>query len=222
MSEAEVAVFDRVQKCGVIAVLVIDDAEAGVPVAEALLEGGVLGMELTLRTPAALSALRKIRDHVPQMLAGIGTILRPAQVDEVLDAGGQFGVAPGMSPRVVERAMAAGLPFAPGVAVPSDIERALEYDRRMLKFFPAEASGGLKFLQNIAAPYAHLGLKYLPLGGLTPTNMGSYLSDPLVGGIGGSWLAPREVIQAKNWAHIRAAAQQATALKHQIMSQRGL
>ena len=214
MNEAET--FAKLKACGVVAVLVIDRVEDAVPVAEALLEGGVTGMELTLRTPAAIGALREIRKAVPQMLAGIGTILTPQQVSEVIDAGGAFGVAPGMNPKVVEAALRAGLPFAPGIVTPSDIERALEYDRKLLKFFPAEVSGGLKYLQNIAAPYNHLGVSYVPLGGLTLANMASYLADPLIAGIGGSWLAPREAIGNGQWSLIRDAATQAIAIRDQV------
>src|SRR5690606_7036379 len=150
-----------------------------VPVAEALLAGGVNAMELTLRTPAALSALRRIRKAVPDMLTGIGTILTPAQVREAFDSGAAFGVAPGMNPKVVEAAIDAGLPFAPGICTPSDIARAVEFDRKWLKFFPAEPLGGLKYLETIAAPYRHLGLKYIPLGGLNPSNCAHWLSSPL-------------------------------------------
>jgi 2-dehydro-3-deoxyphosphogluconate aldolase/(4S)-4-hydroxy-2-oxoglutarate aldolase len=150
------------------------------------------------------------------MLAGIGTVLRPDQVTEVIDAGGDFAVSPGMNPRVVEKAISAGLPFAPGICTPSDIERALEFDRKLLKFFPAEPSGGLNYLRTIAAPYAHLGVKYLPLGGVTTVNMENYIREPMVGGIGGSWLASREVIQKKHWSQITAAASGAIEIREQV------
>jgi 2-dehydro-3-deoxyphosphogluconate aldolase/(4S)-4-hydroxy-2-oxoglutarate aldolase len=204
----------------VIAVLVIDRVDDAVPVAEALLAGGVAAMELTLRTPAALGGLIEIRQRTPQMLAGIGTILSRQQVVEVFEAGAAFGVAPGMNPRVVEEALRVGLPFAPGICTPSDIERAIEFDRRLLKFFPAEPSGGLKFLQSIAAPYHHLGLKYIPLGGLTQTNMADYLRDPLIAGIGGSWLAPRDVIREKDWKAIEAAARAAITARDAVRSRK--
>src|SRR6187431_1393962 len=153
MIDKERELFSSLERSGIVAVLIIEKADDAVPVAEALLTGGVDAMELTLRTPAALAALKEIRAKVPQMLAGIGTILTPDQVKQVVDEGGSFGVAPGMNPRVVEAALAAGLPFAPGICTPSDIERALEYDRKLLKFFPAELCGGLKYLEAIAAPY---------------------------------------------------------------------
>jgi 2-dehydro-3-deoxyphosphogluconate aldolase/(4S)-4-hydroxy-2-oxoglutarate aldolase len=212
----EAGVFERLRACGVVAVLVIDRVEDAVPVAEALLAGGVTAMELTLRTPAAIGGLREIRRQTPEMLAGIGTILFPQQVVEVREAGAAFGVSPGINGRVVEEALRLGLPFAPGICTPSDIERALEYERRLLKFFPAEASGGQKYLQNIAAPYNHLGLKYVPLGGLTQANMADYLRDPLVAGIGGSWLASRDVIREKNWKAIEHAAQAAISVRDAV------
>jgi 2-dehydro-3-deoxyphosphogluconate aldolase/(4S)-4-hydroxy-2-oxoglutarate aldolase len=216
MNDTEAHVFGKLQESAVIAVLILDRVEDAVPLAEALLAGGVNAMELTLRTPAALGALKEITANVPGMLAGIGTILTLDQVKDVVDAGAAFGVAPGMNPRIVEAALAAGLPFAPGICTPSDIERALEFDRRFLKFFPAEPSGGLKYLESIAAPYAHLGLKYIPLGGVNPANCQAWLSHPLVGGIGGSWLAPKPLIQAGNWKAIRDAAAQAIAIRDGI------
>jgi 2-dehydro-3-deoxyphosphogluconate aldolase/(4S)-4-hydroxy-2-oxoglutarate aldolase len=200
----------RIEACGVIAVLVIDRAEDAVPLAKALLAGGIDVMELTLRTPAAIEALKEIKRNVPEMIAGIGTILTPEQVIEAKAAGAEFGVAPGMNSRVVAKAKEAGLPFAPGICTPSDIEAALEYGCRLLKFFPAETSGGLKHLKNMSAPYMHLGLKFIPLGGLDQNNLASYLADPSVAAVGGSWIAKREMIKANDWAAISAAAAKAT------------
>lgn len=203
---------ERIASFGVVAVLVVDRADDAVPLAKALLDGGVGVMELTLRTPAALDALKNIRANVPEMIAGVGTILTPSQVQSAKDAGAAFGVAPGMNPRVLAAAASSGLSFAPGIATPSDIEAALEANCRLLKFFPCEASGGLPYLKNIAAPYAHLGLKYIPLGGLNEKNMSTYLSEPLVSALGGSWLAPRDSIQAGDWTAITARAATATEI----------
>ncbi|MEK6247158.1 MAG: bifunctional 4-hydroxy-2-oxoglutarate aldolase/2-dehydro-3-deoxy-phosphogluconate aldolase, partial [Planctomycetales bacterium] len=172
--------LQRIRRVGVIAVLVVDEVDHAVPLAKALLAGGIDVMELTLRTPAALNCLKEIRKHVPDMLAGIGTVLTARQVDEAVEAGAAFGLAPGLNRGVVERAQKQGLPFAPGVLTPSDIESAIELGCRELKFFPAESVGGLKLLASIQAPYAHLGLKFLPLGGLNPDNMSSYLVDPTI------------------------------------------
>ncbi len=194
-----------------VAVLVVDSADDAVPLAHALLKGGVDIMELTLRTPAALDALKRIVAEVPEMTAGIGTILTPAQVSAAKEAGAAFGVAPGLNRRVMQAAIDEGLSFAPGILTPSDIEQALEFDCRLMKLFPAEISGGLKYLKNMSAPYAHLGIKYIPLGGLTLENMGSYLKDPLISAIGGSWIAPREMIKAGDWKAIETNAREARA-----------
>lgn len=199
----------RIRNTGIVAVLVIDREGDGPPLAKALLAGGVDAMELTLRTPAALGALRSIRAEVPEMLAGAGTVLTPAQVAEVKNAGAEFAVSPGVNPRVLQAAKDAGLPFAPGIATPTDVEQALEFDCKVLKFFPAEPSGGLGYLKAVAAPYQHLGVKFLPLGGLNEKNMAAYLADPLIAAIGGSWLAPREAIRDKRWNDITALAKSA-------------
>ncbi len=217
-SQLPAQVTQRLSTCGVVAVLVIDDAKDAIPLAQALLDGGIDAMELTLRTPAALDALIAIDKHVPNMLAGIGTILRPDQVLEARDAGAAFGVAPGLNPRIVEAAQQIDFPFAPGILTPSDLERALELGCRDVKFFPAEPSGGLKYMKSLAAPYAHLGIQFVPLGGLTQDHISSYLADPLVLAIGGSWLAPRSMIQAGQWSTIVARAAAARQAVEQVRS----
>jgi 2-dehydro-3-deoxyphosphogluconate aldolase/(4S)-4-hydroxy-2-oxoglutarate aldolase len=199
----------RIKKTGIVAVLIIDREEDAVPLAKALLAGGIDVMELTLRTEAALGALRRIRAAVPEMLAGVGTVLTPAQADDAKYAGAEFAVSPGMNPRVVKAADDAGLPFAPGILTPSDIEQALECGCRMLKFFPAESSGGLAYLKAMAAPYLHLGVSFIPLGGVNEKNMASYLADPLIDAVGGSWLAPRDAIREGRWDEITALAKAA-------------
>ncbi len=210
------AVLQRIEETAVIAVLVIDEVKDAVPVAEALLAGGIRAMELTLRTPAAIDSLRAVVQHVPDMMPGIGTILTPDQVDLVAEAGAAFGVAPGLNRRVVERAKVVGLPFAPGVATPSDLETALELGCRDAKFFPAEPSGGLGYLKSMAAPYAHLGVRFVPLGGLNATNLADYLNSPLVMAVGGSWLAPRDLIREQNWQAITERAARATQIVHEV------
>ena len=206
------ALADKVAGAGIVAVLVIDDAADAVPLARALLEGGVGVMELTLRTPAALDALRHIRREVPEMVAGIGTILNVDQLHAAHEAGAAFGVSPGCNPRLLSAAREAGFSFGPGIATPSDIEIAVENGCRLLKFFPAEQLGGLSYLRAMAAPYAHLGLRYIPLGGLTEANAGTYLNDPLIAAIGGSWIAPREAIKSNDWKTIVATASAAQGL----------
>ena len=199
----------KLKASAVVAVLVIDDASHAVPLAQALMRGGIDAMELTLRTDAALDALKAIREEVPEMLAGIGTILNTKQVDEVVAAGAAFGVSPGLNRRVVEYAQDKGLPFGPGIATASDIEQGLELGCHTLKFFPAETTGGLPHLKSMAAPYQHLGIDFIPLGGLNAKNMTSYLSSPLISAIGGSWIAKRDLIAAENWEQIEDNAREA-------------
>jgi 2-dehydro-3-deoxyphosphogluconate aldolase/(4S)-4-hydroxy-2-oxoglutarate aldolase len=207
---------DKIKQSKVVAVLVIDDASHAVPVAQALLRGGIGAMELTLRTDAALPALKAIKSEVPEMLAGIGTILTTDQVDQVMDAGAAFGVAPGMNAKIVKYAQERGLPFGPGIMTPSDIEAAIELGCRTIKFFPAETSGGLKHLQGMVAPYQHLGLDFIPLGGLNSQNMVDYLKSPLISAIGGSWLAKKDVINAEDWDTIEANAREARTIADSI------
>lgn len=194
----------------IVAVLVIDDLDSAVPLAESLLHGGVTAMELTLRTPVALDAAAAIRNALPEMRVGIGTILTPEQVDACVDMGAEFGVSPGINVEVVRRAKERGLPFGPGVMTPSEVDLALREGCHYLKFFPAESSGGLAHLKNIAAPYAHLGVQFLPLGGINLDNFESWLASPLVAAVGGSWIAPRSAIHAKDWAQIKHNALAAT------------
>ena len=200
-------IFKRIQQCGVIAVLVIEDARHAVPLARALIEGGVQAMELTLRTPAALEALRLVKAEVPEMLAGVGTVITPEQVADIV--------------RLIAAARAHGLPFVPGVATPSDISTAVELGCRELKFFPAEPSGGIPYLKSMAAPFAHLGLGFIPLGGVSAANLKNYLQTPSILAVGGSWLAPNHLIQAEAWDKIRALALEARSIADSVRGQSG-
>ena len=203
-------ILNRISRTGVIAVLVVERVEDAVPLAKALLDGGIDIMELTLRTPAALDAVRVVRQEVPEMMVGAGTVLTVEQVQAVAAAGAAFGVAPGMNRRVVTAAESAGLPFMPGVLTPSDVEQALECDCRVLKFFPAEPIGGLPYLKSMAAPYAHLDLRFIPLGGLSAANARAYLEYRQVLAVGGSWIAKRELIERRDWKAIIKNAQEAS------------
>jgi len=211
-------VVRRLEAAGVAAVLVVDDADYAVPVARALVAGGITAVELTLRTPAAVDAARAVLHDVPEMLVGIGTVLTPAQVRQAKELGAHFAMAPGLNARVVMAARDAGLFFTPGVATPSEVERAVELGCQVLKFFPAEAQGGIAYLKGLAAPYLHLGLRYIPLGGVTPANVETYLRERFVLAVGGSWLAPRQHIAARDWKGIEAAARAAV---HQVNALRG-
>ncbi len=204
--------LERMGRSGVVSVLIIEDAAHAVPLAKALLAGGVDAMELTLRTDAAIDALRRIRSDVPEMLAGIGTVLNVTQVDAIVEAGAQFAVSPGLNPKVVQRAQQVGLPFAPGVMTPTDIEVALELGCRGLKFFPAEPSGGLAMLDSLRAPVAHLGVRFVPLGGVSAANMKAWLSNPGVFAVGGSWLTPKDAIKNRDWSEVTRRAAEARAI----------
>jgi 2-dehydro-3-deoxyphosphogluconate aldolase/(4S)-4-hydroxy-2-oxoglutarate aldolase len=210
--------LDRIERAGVIAVLVIDDANLAVPLAKALMAGGIDAIELTLRTPAALDAMKRIRQEVPDMLVGIGTVLTTEQVQQIVEAGAAFGVAPGLNRRVVECAQSLDLPFAPGIVTPSDLEAAVELGCRELKFFPAEPSGGMKLLCSLKAPYAHLGVRFIPLGGVNQQNLSEYLADPDVLAVGGSWVATRKHIQSEDWNTITQNAREARRIVDAIRS----
>jgi 2-dehydro-3-deoxyphosphogluconate aldolase/(4S)-4-hydroxy-2-oxoglutarate aldolase len=201
---------NKMYRSGVIAVLVIDDVKDAVPLARALLEGNVDIMELTLRTPAAMDALQEITNHVPEMMVGIGTVLTPGQVKQITKLGAAFGVAPGLNPNVVKTAQKEGLPFSPGIVTPSDIECAIELGCNILKYFPAEPAGGLAYLKSMANPYTHLGLRYVPLGGLNQDNFKAYLEFPPILAVGGSWIAKRDVIQKNDWKTITNNARKAS------------
>lgn len=202
-------------ECGVVAVVTLDDAGRAERTAEALMAGGIHAVELTLRTPAGMEALRRMCRAFPGMCVGAGTVLRPEQAAEARDAGARFGVAPGLNPRVVTASRELGLPFAPGVFSPSEIEAACELGCRVLKYFPASFGGETTHFQTVTAPYAHLGLRYIPLGGVSQATVGAFLSLPGVVAVGGSWLAPRAAIAAGDWDAITAnarAAQQVAGL----------
>ncbi len=208
--------LNHLHQTGVIAVLMLDSVDDAVPVAQALLAGGVDCIELTLRTPVAMQALQRIRSEVPQIHIGVGTILTTDQVEQVAASGAAFGVAPGMNPRIVSKAKELGLPFAPGICTPTDIELAIEQGCRLLKFFPSEPSGGLAYLRTIAAPFAHLGVKYIPLGGVSADNAELYLKEPSVQALGGSWLAPRDLILKQDWQTITANARHASGIAKRL------
>ncbi len=192
---------DRLRTIRVLPVIVIDLPERAVSLAEALAAGGLPAAEITLRTPGALEALRRINDGCPDVLLGAGTVLTPRQVDEARDAGARFIVTPGFNRAVVQRAQDLGLAVIPGVCTPTEIEAALEMKLTVLKFFPAEPMGGVKFLRAIAAPYA--SVEFVPTGGVNAENVGAYLAFDRVAACGGSWMAPADRIAAGNMDWIR-------------------
>jgi 2-dehydro-3-deoxyphosphogluconate aldolase/(4S)-4-hydroxy-2-oxoglutarate aldolase len=210
----------KVSEAGVIAVLTVDDPVDAVPVARALAAGGVTAIELTLRTPSAVESLRRIRAEVPEMVIGAGTVLTRAQLEEVKSAGALFAVSPGCNPSTLRAAKELNIPFAPGVSSPSDIECAVEHGCRLLKFFPAETSGGLAHLKAMAAPFGHLKIRYIPLGGISLSSLPEYARSPLVAAVGGSWLATADVIKRKDWAAITSASAAAMKVVQDIARER--
>lgn len=194
--------IQKINTAGIIAVLIVDEVKHAVPLANALLKGGVDAIELTLRTPAALEAAKIIKKEVPEITLGFGTVLTVDQVKAVVDMGADFAVSPGCNPKIIAEAYKQGLSFAPGIMTPTDIEIAVQEGCRVLKFFPAATSGGMKHLESMSAPYNYLGLKFIPLGGCNIENAPSYLQSDLITAIGGTWVAKRNLIQAEDWTTI--------------------
>ena len=200
---------ERLARSGVVAVVTVENPDDAGPIARALLTGGVGAIELTFRTARAAEAIRRIRAEVPEILVGAGTLLNRAHVEAAIEAGAVFGVAPGCNPATIAAARECGLPFAPGVMTPTDMEIALEHGCRVLKYFPASNLAGPAALETMAAPFAHLGLRFIPLGGINLASLPQWLDSPTILCVGGSWLAPRDVIQRKDWAALQRNAEQA-------------
>jgi 2-dehydro-3-deoxyphosphogluconate aldolase/(4S)-4-hydroxy-2-oxoglutarate aldolase len=192
-----------------ICVAVIDNTDDAVPLAEALLAGGLNVIEVTFRTASAAKSVARIRKALPAAHVGAGTLLSADQVKEAVDAGAQFGVSPGLSETVLRAAQTNNLPFFPGVITPTEVTRALELGWKQLKFFPAEPAGGVSMLKSLAGPFGHTGVKFIPTGGVTPANLPDYLSVPQVAAIGGSWMADRKLVAKKDWARITSLTAEA-------------
>lgn len=197
------------ERAKIVTVMVVDEVEDAVQAARALVRGGVTHLELTLRTERAVDAVKAVVDSVPQMTVGAGTVLTVQQLEQVKAAGAAFAVAPGFNPKIVAAADQLGIPFAPGIATPSEIEAAYEAGCRLLKLFPATPLGGVSYLKSVNAAYGHLGLQYIPLGGVSQTTMSDWLGLPEVLAVGGSWLAKRDLIKAQQWDEIERRARDA-------------
>jgi 2-dehydro-3-deoxyphosphogluconate aldolase/(4S)-4-hydroxy-2-oxoglutarate aldolase len=185
-----------------MAVVVIDRLEDALPTTMSLLEGGVRIIEVALRTEASYEALIKITEELPEMTAGAGTVINTEQVRQLSNKSVKFGVSPGTNANVLSAAKYYGLSFAPGIATPSDIEIAVSYGCKTLKFFPAEPIGAVKYLKSISSPYEHLGLKFIPLGGLKEDNFENYLTCKNVLAVGGSWMLKPDLITEGKWKQI--------------------
>ncbi|WP_159673522.1 bifunctional 4-hydroxy-2-oxoglutarate aldolase/2-dehydro-3-deoxy-phosphogluconate aldolase [Streptomyces mexicanus] len=193
----------------VLPVVVLDDAAVAVPLARALVAGGLPAIEVTLRTPAALDGLRAIAAEVPEAAVGAGTVITPEQVGECVAAGARFLVSPGWTDSLLTAMAASGVPYLPGVSTASEVVALLERGVREMKFFPAQAAGGTAYLKSLAGPLPQA--RFCPTGGVDPENAPEYLALPNVGCVGGSWMVPADAVAAGDWDRIeelaRAAAQ---------------
>lgn len=194
----------------VIPVMVIDDAAHAIPLAEALVAGGVRVLEVTLRTPAALDAIRAIARAVPQAIVGAGTICRAEDFQRAIDAGAQFGVSPGLTPELIAASRACSLPLLPGVMTPSEVIAARAAGFIALKLFPAQQAGGIGMLKAMSGPLPDV--TFCPTGGITAATAPDFLALSNVGCVGGSWLTPKDAIAAGNWKLITELAREASSL----------
>ncbi|WOX04881.1 bifunctional 4-hydroxy-2-oxoglutarate aldolase/2-dehydro-3-deoxy-phosphogluconate aldolase [Microbulbifer pacificus] len=208
MQESLVPVLEQ---AGVVPVLVIDNVSEALPLAQALVEGGLNVLEVTLRTEAALAAVEEIAKHLPDAHVGTGTVLSAADIRRSVDAGATFMVSPGATEALLDAADAVSVPLLPGAANPSEVMRLLERGYRYQKFFPAEAAGGVPMLKSIGGPLAQV--KFCPTGGVSPSNAKDYLSLSNVVCVGGSWMAAPKLVAEKNWAEITRLAREASLLK---------
>jgi 2-dehydro-3-deoxyphosphogluconate aldolase/(4S)-4-hydroxy-2-oxoglutarate aldolase len=203
-------IFARIRETGIVPVIKLDRPEDARALGAALVEGGLLIAEVTFRTGAAPAAIRLLRKEFPSLLVGAGTVTTPEQVKAALEAGASFAVAPGFNPRIADLFIAAGLPFVPGVNSPTQVELALEKGLSLLKFFPAEASGGVKMLKSLHGPYTEA--TFVPTGGVETSNLATYLALPYVAAIGGSWMVKEELISSGNWAEVARLSAEAVSL----------
>jgi 2-dehydro-3-deoxyphosphogluconate aldolase/(4S)-4-hydroxy-2-oxoglutarate aldolase len=198
-----------------VCVAVVDRPEDATPLAEALFTGGLTIIEVTFRTTGAAESIARIRKSLPSMMVGAGTLLTLEQVRQAKDAGAQFGVSPGLNESVLGAARECALPFFPGVMTPTEVNRALNLGCQQLKFFPAEAAGGVTMLKALAGPFAHTGVRFVPTGGVTATSLANYLALPQVAAVGGSWMAERKLVAEKAWQKITALTAEAMKITTQ-------
>jgi 2-dehydro-3-deoxyphosphogluconate aldolase/(4S)-4-hydroxy-2-oxoglutarate aldolase len=211
MSHRQAGLYDLLATTPVVPVLAIDSIEDALPLARALVAGGLPVLEITLRTPAALEIIRAIGDEIDDAMVGAGTVLTPEQYRDAVRAGARFVVSPGVTPALLDVAEASSVPFLPGAATSSEVMRLLERGYGCLKFFPAEPSGGVAYLHALAAPLP--GARFCPTGGIDVARASAYLDLPNVVCIGGSWVAPRDAVASGNWPAVTRLALAAAALR---------
>jgi 2-dehydro-3-deoxyphosphogluconate aldolase/(4S)-4-hydroxy-2-oxoglutarate aldolase len=198
--------MEMLKKLGVVPVIAIESVEDAIPMADALVAGGLPIAEITFRTAAAAEVIRKLKKERPSLMLGAGTILSVEQLVQARECGAVFGVTPGFNPQVVKKAVDVKFPLFPGVLTPSEIEQGLSFGLKVLKFFPSEAAGGVNMLKAVSAPYGHLGVKFVPTGGVSLKNLADYLALAQVLAVGGTWIATKETISAKKWGDIEKNA----------------
>lgn len=200
-------VLRKIQMMGIVPVIKLDDAKDAVPLAKALCDGGLPCAEVTFRTAAAEESIRLMREEFPNMLIGAGTVLTTEQVDKAVNAGATFIVSPGLNPKVVKYCVEKNIPITPGCSTPSDIEAAIELGLDVVKFFPAEAAGGLPMIKAMAAPYVNM--KFMPTGGINASNLTSYLDFPKIIACGGSWMVKDDLVKAGEFDKITELTKEA-------------
>jgi len=206
-----VSIKDVMTTSPVMPVMVINQLDNAVALAQALVSGGLKVLEITLRTPVALEAIRQIKAQVPDAIVGAGTVINTATLDQALAAGAEFIVSPGATDSLIAAGLASGVPLLPGVITPSEVMQLLDKGITAMKFFPAEAAGGVSMLKSIGAPLPQV--TFCPTGGVNPNNAKDYLGLSNVACVGGSWMAPADLVDAGNWAEITRRAAEAAALR---------
>ena len=200
-------VLEKIQKIGIVPVVVLDDAKDAAPLAKALCEGGLPCAEVTFRTAAAEESIRIMAKEFPEMLVGAGTVLTTEQVDRAVNAGAKFIVSPGLNPTVVKYCVDKGIPVTPGTSNPSDVEMAISLGLDVVKFFPAEQAGGINMIKAMAAPYTQM--KFMPTGGINAKNINSYLAFDKILACGGSWMVKKDLVAAGKFDEIQALTEEA-------------
>lgn len=202
-------VTERLSQCGVVPVVVIENAKDAVPTAKAMVAGGIDVMEITFRTAAAPDAIKAVAENCPDMLVGAGTVISLEQCKKAVECGAKFIVAPGFDPEVVEWCVKNHIPVTPGCVTPTEIMAAMKLGLNVVKFFPADVYGGLKAMKALSGPFG--GIKFIPTGGVNAQNLGEYLGAPYIHAVGGSWVCPKADISAGNFDRITELCRESRA-----------
>ena len=204
---------ERFYKIGVIPVIALDDAKDASPMGDALMKGGLPAAEVTFRTAAAVDTIKILKKEFPDMLVGAGTVLTTEQADRAIDAGAEFIVAPGLNPKVVKHVLDKGYPMSPGIATATEIEAALDLGLTFVKFFPAEANGGLPMIKALAGPYTNV--KYMPTGGVSAKNLADYLAYDKIVCCGGTWMVKKDLVSEGKFSEIEKMSKEAADIVKQ-------